>query len=53
MTIKIDGSANASLNDTDRASLQEEVAGLQAEIGRATTNTQFNGVAPVLPVPST
>lgn len=38
-------SANASLNDLDRASLQIEVNSLQDEIRRITSNTTFNGVS--------
>jgi flagellin len=36
--------ANATNSDTDRASLQTEVASLVAEIGRVAETTEFNGI---------
>jgi len=38
-------SANATLSDSDRQSLQEEVNMLQSEINRVTGDTAFNGVS--------
>jgi len=38
-------SANATLNDSDRQSLQQEVDMLQSEINRVTGSTEFNGIS--------